>query len=362
MLNTIVPTTFYPAIQQAPGEIRCISYYFHDIRITCYTNHTLLATLLESLLGIFPQPASVIGEARYYLFCYDQVEHFPLQLPTKRRRIETLRLLTNTTVKYYTDLMGETTYHVYTPQEAVNASVLTVLVPQQHIALTQLEAPENYTEAFLRRYVLLMSIGELLRLHGFEPCHGAAVINPVNEQQGALIIGASGSGKTSLSLACACDGYGLLGDDLLMLRMHPVEQRIYAYSLTTEVSVRSATLDLWPALTFLKAYPADERDKRYCTIEHIRAGATRLQTPISLLVFPSLCEDTPSTYTPLSKASALQELLEQCMGDNGVDRQHRQHLFSLLATLAEQAQCYRLAIARGDTGGPQLLRFLFPHK
>lgn len=359
MLNSMLSDIFNPAAQDAPGEIRCMHYYFHDIRITCYTNHSALATLLESVLGIFPQPETVVGEASYYLLCYDQAGDFPFQLPAQRRRLETLRLLTNTTVKYYTDIEGKIAYHVYKPQAEVNAPVLNVLFPQQQAALTQIEAPERYTGTFLRRYVLLMALGELMRSYGFEPCHAAAVTAPWDDQQGVLIIGASGSGKTSLSLGCACDGYGLLGDDLLMLRLHPAEQRLYAYALTTEVSVRPATLDLWPALAFLKIYPTDERDKRYCTIEHIHTGATRLQTPISLLIFPTLQEDGPSTYTPLSKAAALQELLEQCMGNNGVDRRHHQQLFSLLATVAEQAQGYRFAIARSDTTGPQLLRLLF---
>lgn len=359
MLNSIASGIFHTAAQDVSGEIRCVQYYFHDIRITCYTNHPLLATLLESVLGIFPQPATIVGEASYYLLCYDHEELFPFHLPSKRRRIETLRLLTNTTVKYYTDMAGTTAYHLYIPQETVNASVLNVLIPEQQMVLTQLEAPDKYTETFLRRYVLLMTLGELLRLHGFQPCHGAAVTAPEDDQQGVLIIGSSGSGKTSLSLGCACNGYGLLGDDLLMLRMHPVEQRIYAYALTTEVSVRSATLDLWPPLTFLKTYAADERDKRYCTIEQIRPGAARLQTPVSLLIFPTLHEDTQSTYAPLNQANALQELLEQCMGNNGVDRHYRSQLFSLLAAIAEQARCYRLAIARGDASGPQLLHSLF---
>ncbi len=218
--------------------------------------------------------------------------------------------------------------------------------------------PEHYQAKFLRRYVLLLAVGELVRRYGFEPCHAAAITAPGDTQQGALIIGASGQGKTTLSLGCATIGCGLLGDDLVMLREDGMDGTISAYAITHEVAVRPATIDLWESLSFLKALSADSRDKRYCSIEQIHNGAARFQTSIRLLLFPSLIKAAQSSVIPLNKASTLQELVFQCVDKANTHPQAQERLFMLLSTLAEQAPGYRLAIAQGASDGPQIVRSL----
>src|SRR5207302_3529682 len=126
-----------------------------------------------------------------------------------------------------------------------------------------------------------------MRSHGFEPCHAAAITAPGNNDQGALIIGGSGQGKTTLSLGCVSIGCGLLGDDLVMLGEGGMGRSIHAYTIMHEVSVRSGTIDLWQMLSFLRTFPADIHDKRYCSIEQVRRGTARIQTSIRLLIFPS---------------------------------------------------------------------------
>jgi hypothetical protein len=319
----------------------------------------MLMVLLEDLLSTFPKPDMIRGKAEYALFCYDSEEHFPVQLPHKRQRTETLDLLTGTHLKYYTNHDRSVHYHYYAAQPSVNDRILSVISPEQHMAVMQLTTLEHYDLTFLRRYLLILTLGELMHSYGFVPCHTAAITAPWDDQQGALLLGTSGSGKTSLSLSCASFGCGLLGDDLLLLRQHTQDARVYAHSISSEVSVRSATLDLWPALSFLKALPADTRDKRYSTIEQIRAGATCRQTPITLIIFPTLIEDARSSLTPLSKAATLRELVTLCVSKNDSYQQSQEHLFSLLGAMAEQAQGYQLSIARGDNSGPDLLCSLF---
>lgn len=383
---------YYQAMQNSRGQVLHQDFYFHDIHIMCRTNHPTLMTLLEGLLGRFPKPDKIRGEAEYALFCYDDEEHFPVQLPRKRQHTKSVDLLTGTRLKYSfsppkrdrtrhgqsplplstripltsenvkwvcTSYDGCVHYHSYAPQPFVNDRILSAISPEQHWAITQLTALEHYDLSFLRRYVLILTLGEIMHSHGFVPCHAAAVTAPWDDQQGALLLGASGSGKTSLSLSCASTGCGLLGDDLLLLRQHDQDARVYAHSITSEVSVRSATLDLWPALSFLKAAPTDTRGKRYSTIEQIRVGAARRQTPIALIIFPTLIEDAHSSLTPLSKAATLQELVTLCMSKNDSYFQSQEQLFSLLGTMTEQAQGYQLSIARGDTSGPEMLCSLF---
>jgi hypothetical protein len=334
-------------------------YLFHDIRIVCQTNHPAILAILDKMLGIFPQSAEVHGESTYLILCSEDAQRFPVPLPRGRVRTETIRLLTNTKLKYYRGEDDRTLYQSYVAHPPINEAALSVIDPANSIALTQLAMPERYQASFLQRYVFLLALGQLMQKFGFEPCHAGAVTSPWDSQQGALIIGPSGCGKTTLSVGCASNGCGLLGDDLVMLRQHADDGAITAHAISHEVSIRSGSLDLWPALSFLRAVPADLRDKRYSTIERVRNGAARVQSPIQLLLFPTLTEEAHSAVIPLSKANALQELVDACLGKRSASPQAQERLFLFLSTLAEQATAYRLTIARGNDDGPQIVRSLF---
>jgi hypothetical protein len=333
--------------------------FFHDIGVHCRSNHAQILTLLEEMLGVFPEPERTRGEVQYDVVCYEQASQFPLQLPSARARTDAIQLLTNTLLKYYrsNDLAQE--FHSYTALESVNGTTLTIIDRDSPTITTQLEMPEHYQTSFLRRYVFLLALGHVMTRFGFEPFHAAAITAPWDDQQGALLVGASGSGKTTLSIGCAIAGCGFLGDDLVMLREQSPGGQIVTSAITHEVAVRSTSLQLWDALTFLEQYPADLRDKRYCPIDAIRAGSGRWQTPIRLLLFPSLTTDAESRIIPLSKAQALQALVEQ-----SISRRYQHHhtpetLFAFLSQLAWQSTAYQLAVSRGAHDGPDIVKSLF---
>ena len=357
MFTSTLPDTLNKTASDSPEPLLSKTLYFHDVRITCQTNHPTILAMLEDMLGIYTEPIQVRGEVTYSIFCYKTASQFPVQLPPDRIRTEAVRLLTKTKLKYYLSTDYTTQYHSYIAMPPINEAALTVICPHDNIGFTQLEMPERYQAKFLRRYVLLIALGQLARPFGFEPCHAAAITAPWDNQQGALIIGTSGSGKTTLSLGCAIARSGLLGDDLIMLRNDA--QLIKAYTIMREVSVRSDSLDLWTALSFLKALPADDRDKRYCTIEQIRTGATCIQTPIRLLIFPSLSTEKESKLTPLNKTRTLHMLIDECLSKNNMYPKAQEQLFSLLCMLSEQASGYQLEIAHGTTDGPRIEQTLF---
>lgn len=334
-------------------------FFFHDIRVTCQTNHLAIMAILERMLAIFPVLSKPRGTATYTVLCHEQATQFAPRLPSKRLRLDTVRLLTNTRLKYYASLDKATEFQSFVPLPSVNAAALTCIATQEHAALTQIELPERYQDGFLRRYVFLLALGQLMNRYGFHPCHAAAITAPWDARQGALLLGDSGSGKTTLSLGCATSGCGLLGDDLVMLREQSASGLVDACAIADEVSVRSGSLDLWPALAFLREYPADQRDKRYCTIEQIRQGAWQPHTTPRLLLFPTLIEGNESSIARLGKAVLFQELVDQCVSKNTMSSQAQEQFFWLLGKLVEQAAGYRIAIARGATDGPEIVRSLF---
>ena len=357
MLKDTLLDTLFTTTHNLAQPLLTKVFFFHDIRITCQTNHPALLAILDKMLGFFPQPEKIEGEVTYFVLCYDSAAQFPVQVPRQRVRTETIRLLTNTKLKDYQSSDYTTQYQSYVALPPINQAALNVIHPAQGIALTQLEMPERYQPSFLGRYVFLLALGQLMHKYGFEPCHAGTVTAPWDAQQGALIIGRSGSGKTTLSIGCARIGCGLLGDDLVMLRGPAQDEAIRAYAISHEVSVRSDSIDLWPALSFLHGLPADIRGKRHCTIEEV--GIARLQTSIRFILFPSLTREAQSSIIPLSKANTLKELIDHCLGKKDSSARADERLFALLSRLAEQAPGYRLAIARGVDDGPRLVRSLF---
>jgi len=335
------------------------AYQFHDVRVYCKANHPALLAILGDMLRIFPPLEQERGAVTYQILCYEQDDQFAEALPQERKRTDTIRLLTNTRLKYYHSKHDARRYLKYERLSQSNGAVLSMIDTDQRAALTQVEAPIEYQAQFLRRYVFLLTLGQLMHPFGFEPCHGGVVTAPWDDQLGALIVGGSGKGKTSLSVGCASAGCGLLSDDLVMLRQHPENEGIHAFAISHEVSIRSGTLDLWPNLQALASLPIDRRDKRYCMIEQIRPGASRLQTGIRLLLFPSLTSEASSTIVPLSKAQALQRLVDECLGKSTLPQQAQARLFSFLCALAEQAPGYEVMMARGTNDGPQLVYSLF---
>ncbi|HZU70005.1 MAG TPA: hypothetical protein VFA09_22230 [Ktedonobacteraceae bacterium] len=361
MPEKIQPAVFETTIREMLDSSRLLrkAYFFHDIRVICQTNHPTILAILDEMLGMFAPPRQVRGELSYYVLCYESGGIFPVRLPHTRRRVDTIRLLTNTQLKHYASMDNTTEYQSYRELRPINGNALSVMSRMEPVALTQLEMPEAYQGTFLRRYVFLLALGQVLGQFGFEPCHAATITAPGNCRQGALIIGASGSGKTTLSLSCALQGYGLLGDDLVMLCESRDDEEIEAYTITHEVSVRSHTLMLLKNLSFLRDYPVDQRDKRFLSIEQVRAGAARFQTSVRLLLFPSLTAENTSRARLLSKADTLRMLIDMCMstGNNAFYAQEK--LFHLLSRLAEQASGYQLEIARDTNDGPRLIQSLF---
>ncbi len=359
MLQHTLPEATDPTTAYREQPLLSEAYQFHDIRLRCEANHPALLRMLGDMLHIFPKLERERGEASYSTLCYEQTGQFPVALPPDRKRTDTIRLLSGTRLKYYRRKQDAKCYLNYEKLPQTNGSVLSVIDADQHTALTQIEAPIEYQAQFLRRYVFLLTLGLLMHPFGFEPCHAGVVTAPWDDQFGALIVGGSGSGKTSLSVGCASADCGLLGDDLIMLRKHPENDRINAYAISHEVSIRSGTLDLWPNLQAQASLPTDQRDKRYCMIEQIRRGASRLQTSIHLLLFPSLTSETSSEIISLSKAQTLQRLVDECLGKSMLPQQAQERLFSFLCVLAEQAPGYQVVMALGMNDGPQLVHSLF---
>src|SRR5438067_7757801 len=114
------------------------TYFFHDVRITCSTNAPAIQTILDGLLGNFLEPEKICGEVSYVVLCHESAAQFPLPLPRQRVRTDTMRLLTNTRLKYYRSTDAATQYQRYQALLPLHEEVLSVITPGAGLAITQL--------------------------------------------------------------------------------------------------------------------------------------------------------------------------------------------------------------------------------
>src|SRR5216683_573138 len=120
MRNQILSSSSAAMHTQTEGLLEK-TLFFHDIAVHCRANHAQALTLLEEMLGPFPEPEQTRGEVYYNILCYGQASQFPHQLPTARHRTDAIQLLTGSLLKYYRSDDSTLEYHSYSAFEPVNA-------------------------------------------------------------------------------------------------------------------------------------------------------------------------------------------------------------------------------------------------
>ena len=220
------------------------------------------------------------------------------------------------------------------------AHVEVQLQPALQVSLT-LHTPPNQQTHIEFGYALQA----LLRYRGRFTAHAAAVIEP-RTQTGMLLLGASGSGKTTTALQLVRQGWRYLSDDLLLLG--ETDTGIAAWGLRRVFAATEKTL---AACDYVGAQrPAGLR--MGADIEKLAFDPQTLfptqyaeQCVPQHLLFVEVADQSESELLPLTPRIALEQLLPQspwaCFD---ADTTH-QHL-NVLLRLSQQAQGWTLKAGR----------------
>ena len=196
--------------------------------------------------------------------------------------------------------------------------------------------------------VTYTSLAPLLRRHDRYLLHAFAA---TRAGQALLLVGRSGSGKTTTGLNLLLSGWGLLANDVVLL--HRRDGQVYACPTPGALTVRPTSLELLPALDrragrFDPALNSYSFRARAVTDEGWAAAA-----PVRTLCFPTVTGAATSRVDAEPAAVAFARLLEE-----SVDRWDGEavggHL-ALLQQLSEQAAAYRLGLGRDLARHPALL-------
>ena len=191
------------------------------------------------------------------------------------------------------------------------------------------------------------SLAPLLRRRGYFLLHAFAA---AKEGRAALLVGASGSGKTTSGLSLLLAGWELLSNDVVLLQMRP--DGVYALPTPDSVSIRPYSLTLLPALREWLPGWTGERPFTVSAYELIN-GRWAAPTPIRAIYFPKIETRSTSALSPLPRATTLARLMEESV-DQWDAPLLTAHL-TILQAISQQADSYLLQLNQNPASVPALL-------
>jgi hypothetical protein len=183
-----------------------------------------------------------------------------------------------------------------------------------------------------------------LRRCGLSQLHAAGVVEP-KSGAGALVVGDSNSGKSSLTVRLALDGWSYLSDDMVLL--HERGQAVEALALRRTFSVSAGSIagcDL-PRLDAALGAPAGTNpDKRRLDPELVFPGKFAESCEPAVIIFPRIAEEGHTRVEVLTRADTLLRFLKvspwACFDADGKD------YLSLIGRLVRQTRAFAVHAGR----------------
>ena len=200
--------------------------------------------------------------------------------------------------------------------------------------------------------MLEIALALALRSAGLFHMHAAALALPSG--QSALIVGGSGAGKTSTTLALLEAGARYLGDDALFLRRD--DSGLTAAAFPRLFHLGPATLSAFPRLSSLAGPPAGRRDKRpldpRVAWPDRRLGALALDPGRVIAIFPSITDAPRTEIGPMPRADAFGLLLSSSAALVIEGLGGRAENVDLLRALLAASRVFELRLGRDALADP----------
>ena len=315
------------------------AYLFHGLKLEISGEEAILAAL-EHRLGQFP--AAQPGTPAHLRFEFRQVpdpSHYALQPPSGPSR--SVLEMPGGQVLYFA---ASRQLYIDFPNRAralcdAASGEVRVAYPESAAGNTRLLAYPCFT----------IPLAELLKRHGLYMAHAAGLSLA---GQGLLLAGASGAGKTTLTIALLRAGFGFLGDDTLFLC--PRAQGLRALAFPDELDVTTHTASFFPELQALAHVPRPgSRPKQSWSPARVYKAVPTWECAPAVLVFPQAARADESLLTPMPKDAAFLELIGNVVRTDAPSAQA--HL-GALAALVQQCRCLRLHTGRDFAAVATLLR------
>ena len=204
---------------------------------------------------------------------------------------------------------------------------------------------------FEQREFFLLGLLMLLRPFGRYGLHACGL---ERHNTGLLLVGSSGSGKTTTSLNLIRQGWRYLSDDAVLLTAR-ADPMVQASAFRQGFSCTPETLKHFPELTGSAEF-GDPGGKRIVSPDSVFGGGFTPTCTPSLIVFP--CVSLGETcLQPLTSAQSLIRLCQQSAGIM-TDTAVSQGQLELLRRLVGQTQSFTLHLGQDALANPALIDLL----
>lgn len=193
--------------------------------------------------------------------------------------------------------------------------------------------------------VLTYAVFVLLRRMGLFDLHAAAVVSPEGER-GALIVGDSGSGKSSLTVRLAASGWGYVSDDMVALCKDA--GGVQAHGLRRIFTLTQTTLDACKLSEVEESHGGfwlADPDKRRLAPETLFPRRFVGSCVPRTIFFPTITGEATSSTKRITQGEAMTLLVRRCPW-SGYDRAVAPEYLQILAHLARQTAAYELRAGR----------------
>ncbi|MCP5060198.1 MAG: hypothetical protein GY937_26155 [bacterium] len=199
----------------------------------------------------------------------------------------------------------------------------------------------------VQREFFLLAFLMLLRRFGRFGLHANCLFH---DGRGFLLVGPSGAGKTTLSIALLRQGWRLVADDTLVLRR--TGAAVDALALRGGLSCTPQTAAIFPELaSAVEEGPALAGGKRLADVDELFPGVTVRQCRPSVILFARISRRSATELQPIDAADAMVSLLEQSPGVLSGRSMAEQHL-TVLRQLVSQARRLRCELGSDVLDAP----------
>ncbi len=237
---------------------------------------------------------------------------------------------------------GPINYYSFAPMGAAAYEL------ERGLGVGGLVSPENYRPWLMEHLVLQVLVLEMLRGQDLFWLHAACV---AHGGRAVLLVGQSGSGKTTSCLNLAGHGFDFLGEDRVFLRSDGSQTSLLAYP--RDMAVTRETLSLLPFLRERVGPVSFTSRKLRVAAATLFPGLRQAAAKPGLILFPRVSDAARTTFRKLPAAAALCRILPNSLlaSHPAVSARH----FQALSALVSGSRAYEVAVGRDTEAFPELV-------
>ncbi len=192
-------------------------------------------------------------------------------------------------------------------------------------------------------------LAEMLKqLHLFN-IHTAAVCH---NDTGIIFPAHAKSGKSTITINMLNAGFGFLSDDICFVKKNSSKLELLGFP--EPIRIWDETIRFFPELAALQKLRGCSHLKKSFRAEQVFPNSICLQASPEFLILPQIIDSPSSQLQPISKTTALVELVPQSL--MVANKNIVKHHLGILTQLVDTCNCFRLKAGRDMEKIPQLIK------